>query len=350
MIADFGLWVRGRIRNHKSAIRNFMADRIYVIAGKEPSLVTGAWQQLLDRLLEPAQRMTGLSPVEGDAAVVSDVLDELRTIPFLTKQRVVVVREAEGFISRHRELLERYFENPSPTGVLVLLVSTWPKTTRLAKRLPAVGELIEVNSPKRSELPRLIAQYAQDTHGKRLDREAADMLVEIVGDSLPQLRNEVDKLALFARQEKVITAAHVESLSGHYRIYDAFEVIDAMTAGDAGGAVKRLRNMFEQDKSAEYTAVGAFAFHLRRMFQAKVLLDKRINPAQIATQLRIWGNKDRFFAQLQRTTLSQIGAVLEDLAAIDYATKTGQSQTPIAIEQLILKLAGTKAATPRARA
>jgi DNA polymerase-3 subunit delta len=327
-----------------------MADRVYVIAGKEPSLVIGAWQQLLDRLLEPAQRMTGLSTVEGDSAVISDVLDELRTIPFLTKQRVVVVREADGFISRNREFLEKYFEGPSTTGVLVLLASTWPKGTRLAKRLPKVGELIEVNPPKRSELPRLIAQYAQETHGKRLDREAADMLVELVGDSLPQLQNEVDKLATFARQEKTITAAHVESLSGHYRIYDAFEVIDAMTAGDAGGAVKRLRNMFDQDKSAEYTAVGAFAFHLRRMFQAKVLLDKRVSPIQIANQLHIWSNKDRFFAQLQRTTLSQIGAVLEELAAIDYATKTGQSQTPIAIEQLVLKLAATNTSPRRAGA
>lgn len=321
-------------------------DRIFVIAGKEPSLVTAAWQELLGRLLEPAQRMTGLASFEGDVAAVSDVLDELRTIPFLTKQRVVVVREADGFISRHRELLEKYFENPSATGVLVLLVSTWSKGTRLAKKLPAVGQLMEVNPPKRFELPPLIAQYAQDTHGKRLDREAADMLVELVGESLPQLRNEVDKLALFARQDKVITAAHVESLSGHYRIYDAFEVIDAMIAGDAGGAVTRLRNMFEGDRNAEYTAVGAFAFHLRRMFQAKVLLEKRVNPVQIANQLRIWGNKDRFFAQLQRITLSRIGAFLEELAAVDYATKTGQAQTPTAIEQLVLKLA---TAAPRAR-
>jgi DNA polymerase III subunit delta len=315
-----------------------MADRIYVIAGKEPSLVTAAWQQLLDRLLEPAQRMTGLATVEGDSASAADVLDELRTLPFLTKQRVVVVREADAFVSRHRELLERYFESPSATGVLVLLVSSWAKTTRLAKRLPAVGELIEVTPPKRSELPRLIAQYAQDTHGKKLDREAADMLVELVGESLLQLRNEVDKLALYARNEKVITPSHVEILSGHYRIYDAFEVIDAVIEGNAGAAIKRLRNMFEQDKSAEYTAVGAFAFHLRRMFQAKALLDKRMNPAQIAAQLRIWSNKDRFFAQLQRTTLSRIGQFLEELAAIDYATKTGQAQTPVAIEQLVLKL------------
>jgi DNA polymerase III delta subunit len=97
--------------------------------------------------------------------------------------------------------------------------------------------------------------------------------------------------------------------------------------------------MFDQDKTAEYTVVGAFAYHLRRMFQAKALLDRRVNPLDVAKQLRIFYNKDRFFAQLQRMTLSQIAGVLEELAAVDYATKTGQAQPAIAIEQLVLRLA-----------
>ncbi|HQI27359.1 MAG TPA: hypothetical protein PLT20_04675, partial [Sedimentisphaerales bacterium] len=59
---------------------------------------------------------------------------------------------------------------------------------------------------------------------------------------------------------------------------------------------------------------------------------------------RIFYNKDRFFAQLQRMTLSQIAGVLEELAAVDHATKTGQTQSAIAIEQLVLKLASAGAA------
>jgi len=173
------------------------------------------------------------------------------------------------------------------------------------------------------------------------------MLIELIGEELPQLYNEVEKLVLFTRGETVIRVDHVEALTGHHRIYGAFEVIDAMIGGHVGQAVSRLRNMFEEDKSAEYTAVGAFAFHLRRMFQAKVLLEKRTSPDAIAKQLRIWGNKDRFFAQLQRISLVQIAAFLEELAAIDHATKTGQGQAPVLIEQLVLRLAGTGASVNR---
>ena len=318
-----------------------MGDRVYVIAGKDESLVGARCQELLDELLEPEQRMTGLFSVDGDEAAIAEVLDELRTTPFLTDKRVVAIRGADGFVSKHRDILEKYFEKPASTGVLVLTVSTWDARTRLAKMLPKVGTLIELTPPPRWKLPEHLVQHAVSKHKVRLNKDAAEMLVELIGEEPAQLYNEVEKLVLFTRGEAAIRVDHVEALTGHHRIYDAFEVIDAMIGGHVGQAVSRLRNMFEEDKSAEYSAVGAFAFHVRRMFQAKALLEKRTNPAEIAKQLRIWSNKDRFFAQLQRISLVQIAAFLEELAAIDHATKTGQGQAPVLIEQLVLKLVGT---------
>ncbi|MBP7052426.1 MAG: DNA polymerase III subunit delta [Phycisphaerae bacterium] len=316
-----------------------MTDRIYVIAGKDESLVGARAQELVDELLAPQQRMTALLSVEGDEAIISEVLDELKTVPFLADKRVVLVKGADGFVSRHREILERYFEKPASTGILVLAVSSWDARTRLSKMLPKVGSLVTMEQPKKWELPAHLVQHAAAKHKIKLNRDAAEMLVELIGEELAQLYNELEKLVLFARDEKVIRADHVESLIGHQRIFGAFEVIDAMMGGNTGQAVTRLRNMFEQDKSAEYSVVGAFAFHLRRMFQAKTLLEKRTSPDIIAKQLRVGFHKDRFFAQLQRTTFSQIATFLEELAAVDHATKTGQAQAAVAIEQLVLRLA-----------
>lgn len=317
-----------------------MNEYVYVIAGKESSRVSARCQELQDKLLDPEQRMTGLLSVEGAQVAIAEVLDELRTLPFLADRRVVVVREADSFVTRYRPALEKYFEKPASTGVLVLTVGSWPKNTKLARKLPKVGQLIEIVPPKRHELPRYLIEYARQTHGKTLDKAAAGVLVELAGEDLTQLYNEVDKLALFARDEKTITVRHVEALAGHNRIFGAFEVIDAMIAGQPMQAIARLRNMFAEDKSAEYTVVGAFAYHLRRMFGAKAMLEKGQTPITVAQKLRIWHNKDRFFSQLRRASLEQIGGYIEQLAAIDYAVKTGQTKTQVAMEQLVLKLTG----------
>jgi DNA polymerase III subunit delta len=311
---------------------------IYVIAGKEESLVNAECRELLGKLLEPEHRATGLFDADAASVSASEVLDELRTVPFLTDKRVVVIKGADDFVSENRQLLEKYFDNPSPTGVLILTVSNWSAKTNLAKQLSAVGKLISVTQPQPSQLPHRLCQYANDSYGKKLSNDAAALLVELAGDNLGRLYSEVDKLATFADKEKVITASHVELLIGHNRLFNAFAVIDAIMDGNLAEAVERLRRMFAEDKDSEYTVVGAFAFHFRRMFNAKVLLEKGLRYDEIAKKFQIWSNKDSFFARVRKVSLKQIGGYLQKLAEIDHAIKTGRTKPQVAMEQLVLGL------------
>ena len=332
---------------------------VYVIAGDEPSLVNAKYAELIDQLISPQERDTGLLVVDADKAVIGEILDELRTLPFLTKRRVVALRNADKFIfakgeedeqnkqdqkntpagSSNREILERYFDNPSPTGILVMTVSSWSKTTRLAKKLPDIGTLVEVKSPKGQDLTNRIIDYARDAHSKGLDNRTAGLLIELAGDNLTRLYTEIDKLATYAAAEKAITTAHVKSLIGRNREFDAFEVIESCLQRKTGPAIERLRKMFAEDKSAEYTTVGAFAFHIRRMFTAKKLLMEGNSQYDVAGKLRIWNNKESLFAQIRRLSLKQIGDQIQRLAETDYAIKRGQAQPRIAIEQFVLQLA-----------
>jgi DNA polymerase-3 subunit delta len=315
-------------------------ELIYVMVGKEKTLVDTESEKLVEKLLEPEQRATGFFNADPAEVAATEVLDELRTLPFLTEKRVVLIKSADDFVSENRELLEKYFDNPSPTGILVLTVSSWSAQTKLAKKLPSVGQLLIVSQPKRAQLSRRIMQYSRDAHGKTIGEAAAELLVELTGDELVRLYSEVDKLALFAQNERTITEQHIESLIGHNRIFNAFMVIDAVIAGDISQAICRLRKMFTEDKTAEYTAIGAFAFYFRRMFGAKVLLEKGVSTSEIAKGLRMWGDREKsFFAQLRKMTLKQIGAILQQLAATDYAIKTGQVKAEAAIERLVLGLA-----------
>jgi len=312
---------------------------VYVICGKDPFLVAQECETLLDRLLPPEQRPLALYQPPAEEAAIADVLDELRTLPFLAERRVVLIKDADAFISANRPQLENYFENPSPCGVLLMTVSTWAKNTRLAKKLPDIGQLVDVAEIKAWQLPQFAARLAESKHGRKLASATAQLLVELTGDDPGRIASEIDKLAMYVGDRKTITAEDVHKLIGHNRMFGAFAVIDAVTAGDLSAALQRLRNMFATDKSAEYTVVGAFAYHLRKMFSAKVLLDRGVSPREAAGQLRIFGDTDRFFRQLSRMSLEQIGAVICRLARIDYLTKTGGAECSVAIEQLVVELA-----------
>ncbi len=320
----------------KSARQSFP---VYVIVGKDKTLLSAECESLIEKLLAPAERMTGLFNADPKQISVTEVLDELRTLPFLAQKRVVIVRDADKFISANRQLLEDYFDNPCPTAVLILTVESWPSNTKLAKKLSKRGKLIAVTDPKGMQLQKRLIQYTSDAHNKRLSRDAAQLIIELAGEQLGRLYTEIDKLAIFSEGQKEITIEHVESLIGRNRLFNAFEVIDSCLAGNSQQATNRLREMLTADSSAEYKVVGAFAYHVRRMFGAKVLLQRGLRTDEVAKQVRIWSNSKAFFEQIQKLTLEQIGSLLELLAHIDYKIKTGRTKANIAIEQLVLSLA-----------
>jgi len=295
---------------------------VYVIAGKDKTLLSAECEKLIEKLLPPAERMTALFTPDPKHVLVNEVLDELRTLPFLAQKKVVVISDSDKFISDNRQLLENYFDNPCPTAALILTVESWPSNTKLAKKLPECGKLIAVTEPKGRQLNKRLIQYASDAHNKQLTWDASELIIELAGDQLGRLYTEIDKLAIFSQTQKEITIEHIESLIGRNRLFNAFEVIDSCLA-------------------AEYTVVGAFAYHIRKMFRAKAMLNKGLRTDEIAKRVRVWSIKQAFFEQLKKLTLQQIGSLLERLALIDYKIKTGRTKANIAIEQLVLSLAGT---------
>jgi DNA polymerase III delta subunit len=87
---------------------------IYVIAGKDGFLVKNECERLLDELIEPEQRTTGLWRVEGRNTPITNVLDELRTLPFLGERRVAVIENADKTILKKQAEEEGGDESEEP--------------------------------------------------------------------------------------------------------------------------------------------------------------------------------------------------------------------------------------------
>lgn len=312
-------------------------ELVFVIAGKDQALVDVQCRRLIHTLVPQDQRDTALLDADPTEPA-QDIFDELRTLPFLASQRVVLIRKADEFITKNRPLLERYFDHPSRTGILVLVVSTWQSNTKLAKKLPAVGKLIRVEPPKPAQLPTHLVQYARQSHQKNLAPAAARVLIELLGPDAARCQGEIDKLALFAADQDAISAEHVNQLIGRDRFFNAFEVIDAVTAGRADHAIERMRAMFAHDRSSEYTFIGAFAWHFRKLFTAKTMQQNGASGREIASTLRIWANKNGFFNQLRLLSLERIGIIIAQLGQMDYQIKTGRTTPQLAAERFVLSL------------
>jgi DNA polymerase-3 subunit delta len=212
----------------------------------------------------------GFSSHAGDKATFAAVVDELETTPFLGSKRLVLVENADPFVTRHRSALEAYVVKPHSTGTLVLDVRTWPATTRLAKLVKPAGT-ITCKAPPAYKLPDWCIRWAASRHEKQLGLPAARLLVDLVGTDMGQLDQELGKLAVYAGKSARIDARDVDTLIGHSREESIFKAFDAVGARRAAEAFDILDGAFEQGEDA-MRLLGAFSMQLRRLARAASLV------------------------------------------------------------------------------
>src|SRR5271166_4774224 len=81
---------------------------LYVVTGDEPFLKRQALAALRERLLGRGDDAFALSKYTGDRATLGEVMADVATLPFLAARRLVVVEEADAFVSKYRSQLEKY--------------------------------------------------------------------------------------------------------------------------------------------------------------------------------------------------------------------------------------------------
>lgn len=309
---------------------------VYVLHGKDSFLVEQARKKLLSELLGDADRQTCLSVHDPDVEL-STVLDELRTLPFLAPHRVVVVRDAEAFVSAHRSSLETYLEKPSSSGSLILQVGSWPKTTRLAKSIvPKVGEVVECNCPEGPELLRWI-ELAAKGRGLVIDRAAAVMLAEGIGPDVAALQSEMDKLATYLDGRGRITPGDVTAIVTTAAAAKDFALTNAIIAGDPRAALQELSAAM-QSPDAQFQLLGQMAWHIRRAVQVAHHIASGQSPASAMQAARIFrGQQSAFQAMLRRRGTRKLHADSRRLIAADLAMKTGRDAKAV-MQQLVIQL------------
>src|SRR2546430_5772902 len=168
-------------------------DAVYYLHGDEYVLKDEAVQALVDRVLDAGARDFNFdqrSAGELDAEAFHSLVN---TPPLLAAVRVVVLRGVENVrkTSKVRQALVRYLQAPNPTTLLILVQGAGePPDAELARSATTVA-IEPLPAPRVHKWVAHRAKQLQLT----LEPDAAELLVQTVGNDLGALAGELEKLA-----------------------------------------------------------------------------------------------------------------------------------------------------------
>ncbi len=310
--------------------------RILILCGEEEMLKREDFLALRHALNEAHGAEIDAKMFDGATAQPAEVFDELRTASFFQPYRLVVVDNADEFIKSHRDLLERYAENPADGSTLVLRSVNWnsPKFDKLVEK---VGAKHKHEAVKSGEAVAWIQERAVSHHQRKLDDAAAAMLVDRLGCNLMRLDNEMAKLALMVDEGEAIPQDAIRQIAGRGSDEEAWAVQEAVLAAinsparpgvpgsnPAGRIIETIHELVELSDQPDVLVLFFVADLIRKFHLARALRAQGVTEWDVAGQLKIFRErKDPFFKALNRFDFATTGDMLARIIRHDIRSKSG---------------------------
>jgi DNA polymerase III delta subunit len=249
----------------------------YLIEGTDLAKIGAA----LRRLRARAEREGGAGALEAFVAEPAAttgpdpkaLVAALQTMCLTTERRYLLADGVECWTPKRAEPVIEAMARLTPDVTVVLVARERAPKARAPKGLAeavkeAGGEVLAYAAPKPRDLPGWLLEEARRRQFE-LDRDAANLLVERLGESTVRLSNELDRLALWAEPGERVARSDLEAMVSDTSEEVAWALSDALVERDreaALGAAERLAGQGESVTGLVYQAA-------KRLREANIALE-----------------------------------------------------------------------------
>ncbi len=260
----------------------------YLIHGSDSAKIDQARARLRSR----AEKESGpgglevFEPAEGKGSPDADALAAaIGSLSLIPGRRYLLA-----------DRIEKWGKNQAATVVEALLAAPEETTVVLIARgkVPAGvadavgkvgGEDLQYDAPEGARLPVHLIEGAR-ARGFELTPEAARFIIARMGESLPRLGAELDRLALWAGPEGAVDIEDLEEMVADTSETSNFALGDAVISGDRREMIAVAERLLGQGATAGGT-VFTTATSIRRAHKALAKLEDGVDPSRLERELGV---------------------------------------------------------------
>ncbi|MCM0583498.1 DNA polymerase III subunit delta [Weissella diestrammenae] len=261
-------------------IQNDLSDAqtapVYLIQGTDQYLLDQARQLFVNSVPKEDQAMN-LAQFDMHEVPLSVALDDARSMPFFGDKRTVLIDNAfflSGEQNRYKiehqvdELL-LYLDHPEPQTTLVIFApyDKLDRRKKVTKRLQEQSQHLAFGELTEKDILGMI-QHRLRTSGYDMTNEAQQLLGRLTNYNLTVMMSELDKLMLFAVNDKKITETMVSASVTKTLNESIFDLIDLLLQKKLSQAVNLYHQLLVSGEEP-LRLHGAMLSQFRLLLQVK---------------------------------------------------------------------------------
>ncbi len=280
--------------------------RTILIWGQE-YLARNSFERILNTLLSPKEKELCYQVVDGqEASCALTVIESLTTYNLMTDKQVVTLKNLQltsspgkpGISKEDLESLENAIKSDFPDGhTLILTLSAIDKRRSLFKTIKEKGLIVDCSVPEgnrkvdKNEQKAIMDQLIHENlkhAGKRIEMDAARLLMERVGFDPGTLVENLEKLIVYTGAKESISIQDVRSVVRKSKKDAVFELTNALAQKDLAGALTYLNSLLSGDLHP-LQVLAAITNQVRRLTLVKSFIEQTSN-----TNNSVWHPKTDF--------------------------------------------------------
>lgn len=312
---------------------------VYLLLGSDRPKIRRALARLRARFEPESMELHSSDTATGEDAVAAcNALGLFGT----AGARLVVVDGVERWRTEDVDAVAAYLGDPAEGGVLALVVDGALKQTTLVAACERAGQVLRFDVPKPRD-PSVWVRGEFERLGVAADTDAARALVEAVGDDIPELAEEIQKIATWAGDDPV-GRREVELLAVASGDMFVWTLTDAWGERNTAAALAACETLLERRIREPFGIAVALAGYVGRVRSAQALAEEGLNTAEIAKRLRIKDYPARkAVGHAKNYTPDELDAALVRLSELDAALKGASRLAPeLELERALVEITAVR--------
>ena len=261
----------------RAAIKAGVPANLYIFYGEERYLLQTMARQLKELLIPGGFEEFNYHRLTGKGLTVQELAETAEAMPMMAEHTLITVTDMDIFKldeSQRTALIDLLGDFP-PYCTLVFLYEQVPykrdgKMKKLCAALNEYVQEVEFVQQERSDLLKWLKRRFAAT-GHDIDQTAADHLLFTCGSLMRGLIPEVEKIAAYARHER-ITVADIDAVAEPVLDARIFDMTNAVTARKYDRAAAILADLLRM-QTEPIAILAALGKELRRLYTARLALD-----------------------------------------------------------------------------
>jgi DNA polymerase III subunit delta len=308
---------------------------LYLLYGSEDFLLEEALTPFLSEVIDESMRAFNQDIFHAEDVKPEELFALCASFPMMSERRLVVLHSLEKASAKLLTDLGTYLEAPSPSTCLVMTAAKIDKRRKVWKTLLKQVPNQEFQPLRADRLPQFMQKRMESMGVELPNNQAGPLAEQLAGAPLRLVMSELDKLFLLTGEGGCVGPAEMAAAMGVDQDVSPFLLGESLLASDAKRSLIILKNLLLRDDAA-FTILPLLHRQFGRLWFLKRLLDRRLSPNDIATQLGLnaWAVKKSLGAA-SRWSLSAI----EEACALLLVSDAGlKGNSPLTRTQQLTEL------------